>query len=319
MIRARFSNPQQHHTNRGDGEKIQPYRQISNDMELCDAMISKNRKKKIMSNKILNHPALICAQEISAICAPLQKLNISYFSHVHIDKKKSFSALGNNPHFAEHYLNNKYYTVDIHMVDESKFGDFFVWDGIAFSGESGKMCQEAGSFGIHNPFTIIDRNKNGIDYYHFANDSINKQINQTYLANLDLLQHFISHFKENINQSKPLMKAYDLTFDLNLHQTTHFEDHPISYDRSEFLRSIDTKKSQQLIIENVRLSKRQSDVLRLVVYGKTVKEIAQLMGLSERTVGHYVEAVRIKLNVSSRSELISKTINSKAIKIFANK
>lgn len=268
-----------------------------------------------MSNHLLKHPSLLYAQEISDICNPLQKLNITHFSHVRIDNKKKFSAIGTNPRFTEHYLKNKYYTADIHMVDENKFGSFFVWDGIEFTGESGKMCQEAGNFGIHNPFTIIDRNNDGIDYYHFANDSINKQINQIYLANLDLLHLFITHFKENINKSKVLKKAYDLTFDLNPRQTINFEDDSIHCERSQFLQSIEVKYPR-LVIENIRLSKQQSEVLRLVMLGKTVKEISQLMNLSERTVGHYFETVKTKLNVSSRSELISKIIDSKSLKIF---
>ncbi len=271
-----------------------------------------------MSKIILKHPSLLHAQDISDICNPLQKLNITHFSHVRIDKKKKFSAIGTNPGFTEHYLNNKYYTADIHMVDENKFGNFFVWDGIEFSGQSGKMCHEAGQFGIHNPFTIIEKHNDGIDYYHFASVSVNKQINQVYLANLDLLHLFIAHFKENINKSRVLKKAYDLTFDLDPNRTINFEDDSIHYDRSQFLQSIELKHPR-LVIENIRLSKRQSEVLRHVILGKTLKEISQLMNLSERTVRHYFENVKIKLNVFSRSELISKALDSKSLQLFTNK
>jgi DNA-binding CsgD family transcriptional regulator len=258
---------------------------------------------------LLKHPSLRHADHIAEICSPLKKINISYFAHVRIRHDKKISAMSSNPRFMEHYLKNHYFNADIHRVDESKFGNFFVWDGIEFSGRSAKMCREAGEFGIHNPFTIIERNKNEIDYYHFANHSVSKQINQVYLANLDLLYLFISHFNDNIKRSRTLSKAHDFIFDLNSDDTIAFEDSLMTYDRSDFLNSIHHKKSYQLEIENQVLSKRQSEIVRLVVHGKTMKEIGKMLNLSPRTVGHYFETIKMKLNISTRSELISKTTN----------
>lgn len=126
------------------------------------------------------------------------------------------------------------------MVNENMLGNFFVWDGIEFSGQSAKMCHEASEFNIHNPFTLIHKNKNSIDYYHFANNSKNKQINQVYLANIDLLNRFISYFTDRVNQSKFLFKAYDLKFDLSLdpqHQLA-FENTSIMLNRDEFSKSL---------------------------------------------------------------------------------
>lgn len=261
--------------------------------------------------KIAKHPSLLYAEEIAAICAPLERLNINYFAHVRIDEKKRFSALSSNPAFTEHYLTNEYYTADIHMADEKKMGDFVIWDGLDFSGRSEQLCNEAGQFGIHNPFTIIKRSEKRIDYYHFANSFTENQTNQLYLSNLDLLNLFIEHFNEKTHQSKALSKAYNLTLDLGLaKQSSELENNNIICDRSEFMRSMKVNKSfSQLQIADQRLSKRQTEVLCLLVRGKTVKEISLLLGLSQRTVEHYFEAVKIKLNVFTRSELIAKTID----------
>ena len=59
------------------------------------------------------------------------------------------------------------------------------------------------------------------------------------------------------------------------------------------------------------LSKRQKDCLRCLVKGMTIKEIAYTLKLSPRTVEHYLEAIKIKLNCYSRSELIQKCIADK--------
>lgn len=54
----------------------------------------------------------------------------------------------------------------------------------------------------------------------------------------------------------------------------------------------------------VRLSRRESDVVRLVVEGLSNREIAQQLQLSEHTVKNYVFRIFDKLGVSSRVELV---------------
>jgi DNA-binding CsgD family transcriptional regulator len=56
-------------------------------------------------------------------------------------------------------------------------------------------------------------------------------------------------------------------------------------------------------------TKREIDVLKLLVRAKTCKEIAAHLGLSHRTVEHYLENAKRKVGVSSKSELIDKIID----------
>jgi DNA-binding CsgD family transcriptional regulator len=58
----------------------------------------------------------------------------------------------------------------------------------------------------------------------------------------------------------------------------------------------------------MHLSKREIDVLRFLIRGKTAIEIAAILGLSKRTVEHHLENMKEKLHVNSRSELIEKVI-----------
>jgi DNA-binding CsgD family transcriptional regulator len=150
-----------------------------------------------------------------------------------------------------------------------------------------------------------------------ASNSTDKKINEIYIANLDLLNLFIGHFKENMGQSKALSKAYDMTFDFHLSnesQEIDFNGHHLVRNRADFIESIQLNNySDRLQIENIQLSKRQSEILRWVVRGKTFKEIARLLNLSPRTVGHYFEAIKNKLNLFTRSELIEKVMDAELI------
>lgn len=61
-----------------------------------------------------------------------------------------------------------------------------------------------------------------------------------------------------------------------------------------------------VIAQQYDITKRQQDCLHYLVKGMTIKEIAHVLGLSPRTVEHYIEALKVKLNCNSRSQLIAK-------------
>lgn len=61
-------------------------------------------------------------------------------------------------------------------------------------------------------------------------------------------------------------------------------------------------------IDNVYLSKQEVKCLRLLVAGKTIKLIGQHLELSPRTIEFYLENIKRKLNVKTKSELIEKVL-----------
>jgi PAS domain S-box-containing protein len=63
--------------------------------------------------------------------------------------------------------------------------------------------------------------------------------------------------------------------------------------------------------EDIYLTKRQAECAYCLANGKTVKETGKLLGLSYRTIEFYLENVKVKLGVNTRSELISKLIEGR--------
>ena len=61
--------------------------------------------------------------------------------------------------------------------------------------------------------------------------------------------------------------------------------------------------------ETYDLSQRQLDCLSFLVKGNTIKQIAKQLSLSPRTVEHYLEAAKDKLNCYTRAELIEKGLS----------
>jgi len=56
------------------------------------------------------------------------------------------------------------------------------------------------------------------------------------------------------------------------------------------------------VVDEVRLTERETEVLQRVAKGFTLPEIAQQFGLSRHTVADYIKQIYRKLNVSSRAE-----------------
>jgi DNA-binding CsgD family transcriptional regulator len=65
---------------------------------------------------------------------------------------------------------------------------------------------------------------------------------------------------------------------------------------------------------NPNLTARQLDCLYYLAKGFTIKQIAKMLLLSPRTVEHYLDAIKTKLNCETRVELIEKAFKIKAIR-----
>lgn len=66
----------------------------------------------------------------------------------------------------------------------------------------------------------------------------------------------------------------------------------------------------KMYFENNRFSERENDVIKLLIQGKSNKQIALALGISNRTVEFHLSNIYTKLGVKSRSEAILKVTNS---------
>lgn len=246
---------------------------------------------------IVKHPVFANADDIANFCKPLKLLNINYFSHAHIDDNGEFSAISSNPEFFDLYLSRHFYHSDIHMYKE-KLGNLIFWDFLDWKGESKKLNEIAGSFGIDHTFTICESSTNGYDYYHFSSDSKNNSINQEFIHNLGLLKLFILNFRDKVFNSS-LVKAYDFKFQLdeNTNQECCQID-SLKVDRHEFLRSLNIKRD---VSKN--LTMREIEVLSWLQRGKTLDQIAKILHLSEITIKKHIARVKEKTGCTNLFQL----------------
>lgn len=87
-------------------------------------------------------------------------------------------------------------------------------------------------------------------------------------------------------------------------------DNMINLNNEMMSRQLSDSSNQSNInlhlINLLNLSARQKDCLHYLARGLTVKQIAKKLNLSPRTVGHYLENLKKKLNCANRAELMEK-------------
>ena len=66
----------------------------------------------------------------------------------------------------------------------------------------------------------------------------------------------------------------------------------------------------------IPITKQQTACLKHLALGMTVRQIGDALGLSPKTVEHYLEAVKLKLHCESRSELILQAIERGLVNAF---
>lgn len=72
----------------------------------------------------------------------------------------------------------------------------------------------------------------------------------------------------------------------------------------EALRAAQGNGSRSAVRSSVRLTRRQLEILRLIAQGRTNRQAAVELGISENTVKNHLRTVLAKLNLSRRGEAI---------------
>jgi len=163
-------------------------------------------------------------------------------------------------------------------------------------------------FGIGNELSIIKRGEEYIEYFHFYANSNNTGMANYYINNIELLEKFALYFTNTgrhlIQQSDkdPLVKPWRKKSSTN---DTIIQS-PEGQSRDKFIESI-TPKRFFINIDNRDefLTKREIDCARLLLKGKTNKQISDELFISLRTVETHLDSLRSKTNSNNRSELIA--------------
>ena len=269
-------------------------------------------------DKLKNHPMIVHSQAIKDICNPLHALNITTFSHVRVNNEQSFSCLVTHPGFAENYMKKKHYNADVHAdKNHCHLLNCLMWDNIEAKGATAQMLQDAADFQFNSIFTIIQKQDNQVDYYHFGTHLKNRAMNQLYVNQFDLLEKFIQHFNESVKKAPQIAAAYDIAVELDRKPFIFTEQDRLLFQalisqREKFLNGLSVQELNLQIAAYPQacqlpyFTPGELKIIPMLLEGYTAKEIAKIQEVSHRTVEEYVSILKKKLQARNKSDLIIK-------------
>lgn len=160
-------------------------------------------------------------------------------------------------------------------------------------------------YGVHYFSLIVRKEGNVCHEFGFGRPEENKKTELLFLNQLGLIHKFINHFERELNfvinemhhnpvslKKDPALYEKKLiipTTDLNLEE------------KEQFLNALGLSSEP-----NIQLTRREKNCADELLKGKTAAEIAASLHLSPRTVEHYLQVMKDKLDCKNKSELFSK-------------
>lgn len=275
---------------------------------MCSDMELKNRSALLFYEAIDEH--------IVNICTPLSHLDVDYFGYFRFYKDGTYLKLFNNLEWVKFYITN-------YLADKSSaFAEpiinipLFKQNLQIWPESSGNDCLSAlYEHNIWNGINFATKYENYIEIYCFATKIEKTQIANLYLNQFDILKRFKIFFYDQIAKRFDFENKEALAVQKN--KTSFFWEanskiiSNLSFQKDKDIKTFlnETKISRHWLGGNdthIFLTSRESECLKYLSTGKTMKEIAKIMNLSPRTVESYITNLKIKMGVTSKSDLIAR-------------
>lgn len=253
---------------------------------------------------MINKYTLRFNHKVNKFCAPiLMNFGVNHFWYHKVTNDGHYTCLGSNLPWMEYYFSEKLYLPNPYLRNPANFRS-----GTSFIRQV-KDCSYQKSvdigvkdFSINQSLLFLEEVKDGIEGYGFASHLPTNLFESLSINEMPLLKFFVKKFREEF-EPVLLKMSEDLVDIASLIGPTFYEEgssvQPSPIDRKLFLKQFHLSR----ILE---LSDREKEVLFLVSKGLFAVEIADHLQLSKRTVEHYIENIKNKLDCFSKAELIQK-------------
>lgn len=268
----------------------------------------------------VNHILYKSARDIRDIASPLEKhLNIKEFTYERIYNNNQKIKLTNQPEWIAYFYQNNFHLLGgDDTVDNLQAGVNLTSNMISMNNDQTifESCRKF--YDIGDGIVLVDRFEEYRELYWFTSDTSNKYL-LDYHRNIELLRIFTHSFKE---KAKKLIKNSEYQkiirpptlYDLSM---SAYENHELN--EIEFLKSTSIKKYTFYYKKReIVLTRKELQCALGLICGKSAKEISNDLYRSVRTIEAHIDNLRMKLNCSSRSNLVNMLLGM-GISIYINR
>lgn len=249
-----------------------------------------------------------------SICDPLFNLGVKWFGYIKIFGDGSYLLLApcNNEFIKKYFLTIKSQgTSPTIQIESSPIGQsyhvMFPSNISLFNRNKDPVLHLLHTCDIWPVYAIY---KNGLDFveaYCFGMNKTDEYAPQFYFKNMLLLEHFCLYFAEKASdlidhQDTKKLAYFDQKFTFI---TSHAEDE-WTKNAEQFLNQTQLQRLH-LIEKNydILLSKRETECLRHLAFGKSAKEIGRTLNLSHRTIETYINKIKVKTGFNNKIDIIN--------------
>lgn len=166
------------------------------------------------------------------------------------------------------------------------------------------FLQSLNHFGMWHGINFYKKQANYLELWTFSTSQENGNISSLYLNTLPYFEEFIRHFTL---KAREIIDTHDPCRLAKIEFIKEPSSVPLS-GASNLSDIISQIKIPKVLVEGsqgiVALTARESDCTKLLSLGKSLKEIAHILGLSPRTVEFHINQVKRKTGCHSKSKLL---------------
>jgi len=161
---------------------------------------------------------------------------------------------------------------------------------------------------IWNTLSLYRNNGTSVEGFYFTSTKNNYKIVDEYVNNIELFERFTLYFKEKFSAILSEEEVKKASFS-TVSPFVFEENNPKTLDEEKYIQELISDIPIHKLFLNihgkeVHLSMQEFKCLAWISRGKTAKEVARIMDLSPRTVESYMDNVKFKTKIESRSKLI---------------
>lgn len=253
------------------------------------------------------------SNKIKKLADPLNThFGIDEFIYTYISNEGHFFAISNQPEPAEHYFSQHFYqsTLLIRHPDNYRNEALFptkIPDEDKQTKEHQLIMKDKFGYSADTLLVIFKKEKNAVHKFLFNTKKWDSSIIHFYLNNLETLECFCDYFLKEWQSYLEECEKYTINI-AQIIGPNFYKNCNLEFQSEEIRRKESFLKEIGAIPKDFKLppsfSNQEKICLEWLAQGRTLKETAQLMSLSHRTVEYYFENIKNKMNCMTKSEVL---------------
>jgi len=234
---------------------------------------------------------------LKRICAPLHDLNITEFGYVLVKSDGSFCNINTLPAFLEYFYANEMGNSQPYFSHPDLFQSGYTLTQACIEPIFQKKCEA--KFNIGSFLCKLLKHQNYMELFLFHPPITQSKKCLKYLNHIYLLDKFATYFKQEAKAiiTKAMEEGYNILKNRG----------PAFYEASSNIKLLNNDfKTQQFLKKISPLTIREHQCLELFKKGRSAQATAAILDLSQRTVEHYFENIKVKLKCQSKMELLER-------------